>query len=286
MPGSSLTPTVPTISSPFTFSVSPSAFNATTDTINLGTSHNLVTGKEIWLYPDNPSSDAAASAFGGINPYIKYFAIVVNSTSIKLATTLANAVSGIALDITTPTTEPVLRFSKVGPFGGIGQFTAQGFALPESYPAYAKSEVIFNSSIPVEITFFVPAWSTLSVATGATNAIQLLIREVNTSKYYGITVYSSQAIVYIFYGSTIRSYVGYGSYSSLGSAFTSSNETGYTQKYVINSSRRIECWLGKPNQTLTNVYTTPAFSPNVNLQLEFGSISSIARMTDCNIKYL
>jgi len=284
MPGSSLTPTVPTISSPFTFSVSPSSVNASSDTITFGVSHNLVTGNEIWFYPFTVNSAAAVSTFGGISPYIKYFAIVVSSFAIKLATTLANALSGIALDLTTPTTTENMLFSKAGPFAGIGQSSNAGYALPESYPAYATPAVTFNSSTQVEITFSVPAWNTLAT----TNPIQVLLRQKNTSNYYGITVHGGVSGVYSFDGVTLRSYVGLGTYLSAVSIFPTNtpNVTGYTQKYVINSSRQIDCWIGQLNGTLTKLFTTSAFSPNVELQLEFGSISSIARLTDCNIKYL
>jgi hypothetical protein len=63
--------------------------------------------------------------------------------------------------------------------------------------------------------------------------------------------------------------------------------TGYKQRYVITSQRRIECWLwSAASNTPVLVYTTTALDANVSLQLDFGSNFSWAKITDCTIKAL
>jgi hypothetical protein len=276
MPGSSLTYAIADPVSPLFFnSIPPANFNATTDTIDLGTTHNFGTGDCIWFYPSN---QFALTVLGGISPYTKYFVIVVNTTSIKLATTLINATSSVALDISVPASS--LNFTKGGAFAGLGTSLSTAFVLPESYPAYAKSNTIFNSSTPVEITFTIPAWSSSPVNS---SIIQVLLRQVNQSGYYGLLVYNRDGgNVYVFSGST---------YGVMGTGFFIifsgfSTSTGYTQKYIINTNRQIECWIGRFSNALTLYYTTPALGANIPLVLEFGSSFSIAKVQDCTIKYL
>lgn len=276
MPGSNVSYAIADPIAPLFFSsIPPANFNATTDTIDLGTTHNFATGDCIWFYP---SSQFTLTVLGGISPYTKYFVIVVNTTSIKLATTLINATSSVALDISVPASS--LSFTKGGAFAAFGTGISTAFALPGSYPAYAKSTTIFNSSTPVEITFTIPAWSSSPVNS---SIIQVLLRQVNQSKYYGLLVYSSSTSVFLFNGD-IHGNMGNsgGSISSSGFSYS----TGYTQKYIINANRQIEFWIGRFSNALTLYYTTPAFGVNIPLVLEFGSSFSIGKVQDCAIKYL
>lgn len=276
MPGSNVSYAIADPIAPLFFSsIPPANFNATTDTIDLGTTHNFATGDCIWFYPSNQFT---FTALGGISPYTKYFVIVVNTTSIKLATTLINATSSVALDISVPASS--LSFTKGGAFAALGGVST-AFASPESYPAYAKSNIIFNSSTPVEITFTIPAWSSSPVNS---SIIQVLLRQVNQSKYYGLLVYNSSSVVFGFNGGVIYGNIGSSAIFMGFSGFSYS--TGYTQKYIINANRQIEYWIGRFSNALTLYYTTPALEVNIPLVLEFGSSFSIGKVQDCTIKYL
>ena len=278
MPGSNVSYAITDPIAPLSFpSIPPANCNATTGTIDLGTTHNFATGDCIWFYP---SSRVDATVVGGITPYTKYFVIVVNTTSIKLATTQTNAISSVALNISTPASN--LNFTKGGPFAGLGIY-AQAFALPELYPAYAKSNTIFNSSIPVEITFTIPAWSSSPV--GA--IVQVLLRQVNEVKHYGLLVLDNvSSWIHYFNGARHVNFPALSSSPGFLSFSGFSVGTGYAQKYVINTNRQIECWAGKPSNALTLYYTTPALDANIPLVLEFGSSFSIGKVQDCTIKYL
>ena len=270
MPGSSLSPVVDSPLFPYFFSgLAPANYNATADTINLGTAHNFITGNSIWLIGDGNAGTAQA---GGVAKQ-RYFVIVVDSTTIKLATTPGNATSGIALDLSTPTAYGASSssFSKF-----------PGFSLvipPSAYPAYAKSSVIFNSSAPVEISFTIPA---LTPITSFEHFPMLcILRQSESESYWGGTLNSISG------GSSQRLFLYAGEITSqISNPIPTAFALGYNQKYVITPSRTIQTWLGAINQQLTLYYTTPALTANTSLVLEFASSFSFAKVQNCTIKYL
>ena len=273
MPGSSLSPVVDSPLSPYTFSdLTTANYNATADTINLGTAHNFITGNSIWLTSDGSAGTAQT---GGVAKQ-RYFVIVVDSTTIKLATTSENATSGIALDLSTPSAYGASSsyFSK---FPGI----SIGLPIPLSaYPAYAKSSVIFNSSTPAEISFTVPAFTTIT--SSEHYPMLCIIRQSGSESYWGgvFSQVSNNNLRFSFFdgGTTVVAQVS----NPLSTAFT----LGYNQKYVITSSRTIQIWLSGTNLQPTLYYTTPALTANTSLVLEFASSFSFAKVQDCIIKYL
>lgn len=285
MPGSSLTYAIADPVAPLYFPNIPLAnFNFTTDTINLGTTHNFVTGNHIWLFFTTTGSTIATA--GGISAYRKYFVIVVDSTTIKLANSLSNATNNVAIDITsfgTGVTTGVTgaHFMKTsnGP-----NYGTPGILLPEFFPAYAESEITFNSSVSVEINFTIPAYTPVT-GTTVTFPIAVLLRDKNSNACWGAAI-RIQTLLYVYNGSVD---VTYGIPTPAGSYlinYNSANIAAYNQKYVITPSRTIECWYGAVGGSMTLYYTTTALAANTELKLEFGSNFSFCRVTDCNIKYL
>jgi hypothetical protein len=277
MPGSSLTYAIADPVAPYNFaSIPPSSFDAVNDTINLGVAHNFATGDVVTL-----GSFGTSTLSGNITSYIKYFVIVVNTTTIKLATTYTNAVNGIALDISVPSANG--NFSKTNEYAS--------FCFPEHYSAYAKSSSILNSSIPVQIDFTVPAYTIpAGVTLGNFKSVAVFLRQVGTNKCWGLTG-RDESFSRIWMegcdgttggslGLPVRTYVAI-------STGINTTTTGYKQRYVITSQRRIECWLwSAASNTPVLVYTTTALDANVSLQLDFGSNFSWAKITDCTIKAL
>ena len=267
MPGSSLSPVVDSPLFPYTFSGFTTAdYNATADTINLGTAHNFITGNSIWLAGDG---NAGTVQNGGVAKQ-RYFVIVVDSTTIKLATTPGNATSGIALNLSTPT-----AYGASSSF--FSKFPGYSLEIPLSaYPAYAKSSVIFNSSTPVEISFTIPAFT--PITSSEHNPMFCMLRESESERYWGGT-FSNILRFTLFTGG--NAYV-----AQISNPIPTAFALGYNQKYVITPSRTIQTWLGAINQQLTLYYTTPALTANTSLVLEFASSFSFAKVQNCTIKYL
>ena len=274
MPGSSLTYAIADPVAPYNFaSIPPSSFDAVNDTINLGVAHNFATGDVVTCF------FSASAIIGNITSYIKYFVIVVNTTTIKLATTYTNAVNGIALDISVPSANG--NFSKTNAYAH--------WCFPEHYSAYAKSSSLLNSSIPVQIDFTVPAY-TIPAGVSNSKSVAVFLRQVGTNKCWGLTgLDESGSRIWMegcdgttgtSLGLPLRTYVAINN-------GINTTTTGYKQRYVITSQRRIECWLwSAASNTPVLVYTTTALDANVSLQLDFGSNFSWAKITDCTIKAL
>lgn len=71
-----------------------SAVNASTDQITITANKNVYTGKAVVL-------STTSSAPGGLTAGSTYYIVVVDSTHIQLATSLANAIAGTVINITT-----------------------------------------------------------------------------------------------------------------------------------------------------------------------------------------
>jgi len=284
MPGSSLTYAIANPVAPFYFVEIPVAnFSFTADTINLGTSpHNFVTGNHIWFFFTATGTTVVTS--GGISALRKYFVIVVNSTTIKLANSLSNATNNVAIDITnfaanvTSVTFMKINNGTYWPTGGVS-------SPPEFFPAYAKSEITFNSNVPVEINFTIPAYTSFTDMNFAV-PIVVLLRNPNSNACWGAAI-RIQNQLFVYNGVLDPSYgitqiAGNYSNTAIGNALTA----GYNQKYVITKDRTIECWYGQVGGTMTSYFTTTPLAANTQLKLEFGSNFTFCRMTDCNIKLL
>lgn len=255
-------------------------------TINIGSNHNFVTGNHVWFtwWLANSSADSS----GGIRAYTKYFVIVVDSTTIKLASTLSNAINNIAINISTfaSNINGINIYKYANPSSGSLP------VLPEHCPAYTRSDVIFNSSIPVQVDFTIPTYSEL---------IPENIGQLNSNMPIPVMVLFKQEGVNACWGITLninpnndsgrgRSFNGtVGANGSNGSnlAITSSGITlGYRQRYIINTNRQIECWYAAIGSSLTLVYTTTALAADTRMRLEFGSNFSFAKVIDCTFRYL
>jgi hypothetical protein len=280
MPGSGLTYAIADPVAPLYFLNLPlSAVNTSTDIIDLGTAHNFITGNCIWFLFTTTGAGLVNS--GGLSALRKYFVIVVTSNTIKLASTLSDASNGVAIDITSFATNAAgFHFGKTSNFPNIGPL---GAVSPEFFPAYAKSNNIFNSSIPVEINFTIPAYTALSNTNFITPMVALL-RQEGAMNCYGLAI-RIQNIAFLFNGGVDSNYgvaVPAGNVSGVGTALTA----GYKQKYVITPSRTIEYWYGAINSTMSLFFTSTALPANTNLRLEFGSNFTFCKVQDCTIKYL
>ena len=279
MPGSSLTYSIADPVAPLYFTnLLLSAINTSTDIIDLGTAHNLVTGDCIWFLFTTTGATLANS--GGLSVLRKYFVIVVTSNTIKLASTLSDANNGIAIDITSFDANVTgFHFGKTSNLPNLGTL---GMVFPEFFPAYAKSNIIFNSSIPVEINFSIPAYTALS-GTSYIVPIVALLRQEGAANCWGLAI-RIQNVAFIYNGGvdgnqmpTLASYV-----SGVDTALTA----GYNQKYVITPSRTIEYWYGAIGSTMSLFFTSTALAANTQLRLEFGSNFTFCKVQDCTIKYL
>ena len=284
MPGSSLTYAIANPVAPFYFVDIPVVpnFDFTADTINLGTSpHNFVTGNNIWFVFKTTGATVVTS--GGISALRKYFVIVVNSTTIKLANSLSNATNNVAIDITSFAANVTgATFMKISNGNQIGP---TGAALPEFFPAYAKSEITFNSNVPVEINFTIPAYTSFTDI-NFTLPIAVLLKNQSSNACWGAAI-RIQNRLFVYNGVLDSSYgvpqiVSDYNNTAIGNALTA----GYNQKYVITPSRTIECWYGQVGGTMDVYFRTTPLAANTQLKLEFGSNFTFCRMTDCNIKYL
>jgi len=279
MPGSSLTYSIADPVAPLYFLSLPlSSINTSTDIIDLGTAHNLITGNCIWFLFATTGATLVNS--GGLSALRKYFVIVVTSNTIKLASTLSDANNGIAIDITSFAANVTgFHFGKTSNLPNLGVLGG----MPEFFPAYAKSDIIFNSSIPVEINFSIPAYTALSGTTYIVPIVALL-RQEGAANCWGLTI-RIQNVALLYNGNVDVSYqmaVPAGAGGGVNTALTA----GYNQKYVITPSGTIEYWYGAIGSTMSLFFTSTALPANTNLRLEFGSNFTFCKVQDCTIKYL
>jgi hypothetical protein len=67
--------------------------------IHFGTSHNLATGESVVYHAGNVDASGSVQSVGGLTDNGAYYVVRVNATTIQLASSLANAINGIALPI-------------------------------------------------------------------------------------------------------------------------------------------------------------------------------------------
>lgn len=79
------------------------AANTGTDEITTSLAHGITTGQPIRLTTTTSSSAAGVVAFPALSASVTYFAISTGTTTLKIATTLANALAGTAVDIISAT---------------------------------------------------------------------------------------------------------------------------------------------------------------------------------------
>lgn len=270
MPGSIVTSAYTNPSSPLRFSsLASSAFNVGNQTINLGVTHNFTAGDSIWFYASNTNHNT------GLTNDQRYFVIVASTTTIKLATTQANAISGTSLTFTTPNTTISYNFQKY--YAPLSRTLLKTIT---SYPCYAKSNIIFNSNIPVQIDISIPAYQSVysSYPELATDELVRLcgLRALSGggSWYFGIGS-STFSMIQIYSGS-----IG----SDSGTYLNTAPTVGWKQRYVITPSREIQFWAGLTTPTL--IHTSVALNANTDLVLEYGANFNNLAITDCTIKYL
>jgi hypothetical protein len=265
MPGSVVTSVYTNPLTPLIFS--DAAFNVGDQTINLGVTHNFTTGNPIWFQSNTPGNNA------GLTKGRAYFVIVINTTTIKLAATYINAMSGTSVAFTTPLSGYGYWFSKA-------YFSGSRFSLStiSSYPCYAKSNVVFNSSIPVQIDISFPAYqsvyNTYSEITNSDRLIQLCgLRALSSgdSWYFGIGA-SFFPMIQLHTGDS--------------GIYLGGSTLGWKQRYIITPSRQIQFWAGLTTATLSLIYTSPALNANTDLVLEYGANFNNLAISDCTIKYL
>lgn len=270
MPGSIVTSAYTNPSSPLRFSsLASSAFNVGNQTINLGVVHNFTTGDFIW-FEVNIVNHATGLTVGG-----HYFVIVVDTTTIKLATTYSNATSGISLTFSTPNTAGSYNFRKY--YAPLSRTSLRTITF---YPCYAKSNIIFNSNIPVQIDISIPGYQSVYSSypeIPVDNLVQLCgLRALSGggSWYFGIA-HSAFTIIQICSGSTV---------SDSGTSLPTAPTVGWKQRYIITPSRQIQFWAGLTTPTL--IHTSVALNANTDLVLEYGANFNNLAITDCTIKYL
>lgn len=271
MPGSAVTTVYTNPLSPLIFSnLASSAFNVGNQTINLGVTHNFATGDFIWFDVGNSNHNTGLTING------RYFVIVVDTTTIKLATTYSNAMSGISLTFTTPNSDLIYVFPKF--YSSPSRYHLR---IISSYPCYAKSNIIFNSSIPVQIDISLPAYQSVynsySELIDSDYLIHLCgLRALSGvgSWYFGIGP-SSFTMIQMYSGSTS---------SDSGVYLPGAPTSGWKQRYIITPSRQIQFWAGLTTPTLQ--HTSVALNANTDLVLEYGANFNDLAITDCTIKYL
>ena len=269
MPGSTVTSVYTNPLSPLLFdNLASTAFNVAGQTINLGTTHNFSTGDLIYFFGN----------VSGLTNNSRYFVIVVDTTTIKLASTLANAQAG---------TNVTFGGASSGNFRKILSYNASDFRNIFLYPCYAKSSITFNSSTPVQVDISYPPYQSIYDTYVSGNALITFAlvhlcgfrNPINNNSWYfglGSTSYQYFQVYSGTTGSTLN--------STLGSVAPTA---GWKQRYVITTNRTIQywAWTGSTPPS-TPFYTTPALAANTSLNLEFGANFNNLSINDCTIKYL
>ena len=271
MPGSAVTSSYTDPLTPLIFSdLASSAFSVANQTINLGVTHNFTTGDFIWFLA-NSNNHTTGLTIGG-----RYFVIVINTTTIKLATTYSDAMSGTSLTFTAANASVAYAFYK---FYSLSARTS--LKTITSYPCYAKSNIIFNSSIPIQIDISIPAYQYVY------NFYSELIYTDKLIHLCGLRALSGGGIWYFGIGSSFFQMIQIWSGSSgsdSGIYLYGASTSGWKQRYVITPSRQIQLWAGLTTPTL--IYTSTALNANTDLVLEYGADFNNLAISDCTIKYL
>ena len=266
MPGSTVTSAYTNPLSPLIFSnLASSVFNVGNQTINLGVTHNFATGDFIWFNVGSSNHNTGLTING------RYFVIVVDTTTIKLATTYSNAMSGISLTFTTPNSGLLYSFRKYYVTGRSDLKTIS------SYPCYAKSNVIFNSSTPVQIDISLPAYQSVY------NSYSELINSDHLIHLCGLRALSGEGSWYFGIGPSSFPMIQLSTGDS--GIYIAGPTSGWKQRYIITPSRQIQFWVGLTTPTLL-IHTSTALNANTDLVLEYGANFNNLAITDCTIKYL
>jgi hypothetical protein len=268
-----ITSALPDIIAPITFiNLSVSSVDSTQDQIELGTTHNFITGDYVYV-----TYSAGGTNVAGINLYTGLFVISVTASTIKLATTRSNALAGVAIDITSTT-------SLTGTFSFYKYAVGVPLSQLSRFPSYAKAAYSLNSSIPVEISFTVPI-------TSSTDTINPLLP---------ITGFASSIMAAIGIGTDILLFGGWFAPTDRFFAYYVNNSSGAVGgpmsfntkqttywKMVINSQRRVELWGGSSSlSSVALIYTFNVLPPNTALSLGVGINFNLVSIIDWRIKYL
>lgn len=130
-------------------------FNAATDQVTYGAAHGLSTGQTV-RFSYTTGGSAPTDNSGNSMEYTEYYAIVVNATTIQLATTAANAAAGTAVNIATAGANVVtppqalgqsgLSLTTVAPAAVAGGFLSYNARAASDNSDYLKtSEVTKNA---------------------------------------------------------------------------------------------------------------------------------------------
>lgn len=267
MPGSIVTSAYTNPLTPLIFSdLASSAFNVGNQTINLGVTHNFTTGDFIWFLANNNNHGTGLTMAG------RYSVIVVDTTTIKLATTRDNAISGTSLTFTAANPNLVYTFYKFYSF-----LARSSLKTITSYPCYAKSNIIFNSSIPIQIDISIPAYQSVY------NSYSELIGTDHLIHLCGLRALSGGGSWYFGIGPSFFPMIQLSTGDS-GIYLNTAPTVGWKQRYIITPTRQIQFWAGLTTPTL--IYTSTALNANTDLVLEYGANFNNLAITDCTIKYL
>jgi hypothetical protein len=121
------------------------AANIGTDEITTSVAHGITTGQPIRLTTTTSSSDAGVGAFPALSASVTYFAISTGTTTLKIATSLANALAGTAVDINsaTLTGTPLVYRTQALQTG-----TAHGFATGDRVRFTVSSGQMYGGLAP------------------------------------------------------------------------------------------------------------------------------------------
>ena len=212
--------------------------------------------------------------------YRKRYVIRISNAEFKLATSVSNAVNGIA-ESTTPTDEIFIATGLLGGpfdfFGGLLAATASlwnPLAFKPTFPdANAKSSVSFNINSPVTLDWVYPTQGSFDG-----NSV-VGLTTFDESVYVGLLLFSAGFIV----GGTQAS--GYNLFTPP-SGITSTS--GYRGRISITADRRISIAVALlNNNTYTTLWTSSQQSANL-APLFFYSTFAYAgqKITNCTITYL
>ncbi|MBD2694445.1 hypothetical protein [Anabaena catenula] len=283
MPGSQLTPVLTEPVAPLRFTNVPAAsFNTTTDTITFSENHNFVTGGDCWF--------GAGSGTYPLTKGARYYAIVTGATTIKLATSYANAIAGTAIDIASIPTNDTSNFYKYYGFnataGGVGNGGSN--RLPTLYPAYCQSQAIFNSDLPTEIDLTVPSYAAdySKFPAITVSPLSILLVEQGGTRCWGVShieISSVSNAAFVLLNGTFTSGTEPTTVGTAGLGI-GRNGTGYKIRYKITNTRVIECYAAELTGNYSLIFTTSQLAPNVSMRLIMGSTFPFLRIQDCVIR--
>ena len=218
--------------------------NISTNTITI-TSHGYTTG-DIVIYTKDGGHE-----IGGLTDYSIYYVIAVSSSTIKLATSLNNAVTGVAIDLTATAVGPNRIYEPVSETGN-GYYAAPSISFTAETGEGAQARAVLaddNTISYVIVTEGGSGYATVPAVTFSTESVRtkIQITSNSTATTYGYIVRQLSSVEVASCDGTPPCGFSVGDIYSI-------DETGSVGSYTIDyENNSLEYFLNKYNETDVSV---------------------------------